>query len=31
VAIAISTDVVDKINGIGQVGGIVGAPSSSQL
>jgi nickel/cobalt transporter (NiCoT) family protein len=26
VAIAISTDVVDKIDGVGQVGGIVGAP-----
>ncbi len=25
-AIAISTDVVDKINGVGQVGGVVGAP-----
>jgi high-affinity nickel-transport protein len=27
VAIAISTDVVDKIDGVGQVGGVVGAPS----
>ena len=26
-AIAISTDVVDKMDGVGQVGGVVGAPS----